>query len=81
MDDVVHTLHGAFKPVEVANVAEEEPQPFLFLRRELLFHLELLELITAVHDDGRTRAGLKNQPRELAPQRSSAAGDEDPGVC
>ena len=78
VDHHVDALHRAVEPVAVTNVADEEPQLRVLVVREDLLHLELLELVSRVHDHS-ANAGIavEDGADELLAEGTGSSGDKD----
>src|SRR5882762_4401270 len=78
MHDEIDTLERAPQAVGVADVANEVSHGGEILFAERLTHLQLLQLVTAVdHEALHVGIAPQHTPNEGAPERASAAGDED----
>ena len=81
VDDDVDAFHRAPQTLRVADVADEEPQLRIAVRRIELRHLVLLEFVARIDDDAsNVRIALEDGPDECLAERTGAAGDENRGL-
>ncbi len=78
VDHHVDVLHRTVEAVAVAHVADEEPQLRVLVVRERLLHLELLELVSRVHDhSANARIAVEDGADELLAEGTGSSGDKD----
>ena len=76
MDDIIDIAQRQVQAVPVAHIADEIADEGIFLGREILRHLELLEFVAA-EDDQAARLVLRDHRlEEMLAERAGAAGDQ-----